>query len=402
MNAAATTVPGPAAIPTVRLTEGALLDAARTNTGLADFGDEADWREGFQRLVQSLNEEARLNAVGRLIAFNELLRHLENRLRVTEDVRRHPEILDVEIVKPLFMVGLPRTGSTIMHDLLAKDPANRVPMTWECHLMSPPAEAATYETDPRIAVCERHFEQTSRALIPEFQALHEMGAHLAQECLMLNAFDFKSIIFANQFRIPGYQHWVENAAQMSVYRTHKRQLQYMQWRNPRERWVLKSTGYHWGLDAICRVYPDARLVMTHRDPLKLIASHCSLVSMACSMGSDEVDRLEIGRMWSASWEDAMRRCVAFRTSGRPEARGVFDMHFPEMLKDQVGMAQRIYEHFDMSMSEEALHRMRSFLEQNPRDRHGTHRYTLEQFGLDRVKERERYRFYQDYFEVAEE
>ena len=381
----------------VKLTEQALLDAARGNTGLADFGDEADWHEGFQRLVQSLNEEARLNAVGRLIAFNELLRHLENRLRVTEDLKRHPGILDVEIVKPLFMVGLPRTGSTIMHDLLAKDPANRVPMTWECHLMSPPAEAASYETDPRIAV-----EQTSRALIPEFQALHEMGALLAQECLMLNAFDFKSIIFANQFRIPGYQSWVENSDPTPVYRTHKRQLQYMQWRNPRERWVLKSTGYHWGLAAICEVYPDARIVMTHRDPLKLIASHCSLVSMACSMGSDEVDRIEIGQMWSRSWEEAMRRGVAFRESGHPVARGAFDMHFAEILKDQVDMAQRIYEHFDIPMSEEALRRMRSFIASNPRDRHGTHRYTLEQFGLDRSKERARYRFYQDYFKVAEE
>lgn len=402
MNTNAATAGPRTGVPEVKLTEQALLDAARSNTGLADFGDEADWREGFQRLVQSLNEEARLNAVGRLIAFNELLRHLENRLRVTEDLRRHPEILDVEIVKPLFMVGLPRTGSTIMHDLLAKDPANRVPMTWECHLMSPPAEAASYETDPRIAVCEQHFEQTSRALIPEFQALHEMGALLAQECLMLNAFDFKSIIFANQFRIPGYQSWVEHSDPTPVYRTHKRQLQYMQWRNPRERWVLKSTGYHWGLAAICEVYPDARIVMTHRDPLKLIASHCSLVSMACSMGSDEVDRLEIGQMWSKSWEEAMRRGVAFRESGHPAARGAFDMHFAEILKDQVGMAQRIYEHFDIPMSMEALHRMRSFIAGNPRDRHGTHRYTLEQFGLDRSKERARYRFYQDYFKVAEE
>lgn len=385
-----------------KLTEQALLETARDKTGHGDFGDEADWREGFQRLVQSLNDEARLNAVGRLIACNELLRHLENRLRVTEDLKRHPEILDVEIVKPLFMVGLPRTGSTIMHDLLAKDPANRVPMTWECHLMSPPAEAASYDTDPRIAICEQHFEQTSRALIPEFQALHEMGALLAQECLMLNAFDFRSIIFANQFRIPAYQSWVENTDPTPVYRTHKRQLQYMQWHNPRERWVLKSTGYHWGLEAICKVYPDARIVMTHRDPLKLIASHCSLVSMACSMGSDEVDRVEIGRMWSKSWEEAMRRGVAFRESGHEAARGAFDMHFAEILKDQVGMAQRIYAHFGMPMSDEARQRMRAFIAGNPRDRHGTHRYTLEQFGLDRATERARYRFYQDYFKVAEE
>ncbi len=386
----------------VQLTEQQLLAAARRNTGLVDFGDDADWREGFQRLVRSLNEEARLNTMGRVIAFNELLRHLENRLRVTEDLRRHPDILNVEIVKPVFMVGLPRTGSTIMHDLLARDPANRVPMTWECHIMSPPAEAATCETDPRIALCEQHFERTSRALIPEFQALHEMGARLAQECLMLNAFDFKSIIFANQFRIPSYQRWVENADQTSLYRTHKRQLQYMQWHNPRERWVLKSTGYHWGLEAICRLYPDARIVMTHRDPLKIIPSHCSLVSMACSMGSEAVDRNEIGQMWSKSWEEAMRRGVVFRESDLPAARGAFDMHFAGIMKDPIGMAQKIYGHFGIPMTDEALRRMRTFIAGNPRDRHGTHRYTLEQFGLDRAKERARYRFYQDYFEVAEE
>lgn len=402
MNTNAAAASGSVELPEVQLTEEALLAAARAKTGLADFGEESDWREGFRRLLQSLNEEARLNPVGRLIAFNELLRHLENRLRVTEDIRRHPEILDVEIVKPLFMVGLPRTGSTIMHDLLAQDPTSRVPLTWECHLMSPPPERASYETDPRIAVCEQHFEQTSRALIPEFQALHEMGARLAQECVMLNAFDFKSVIFANQFRIPSYQRWVETTDQTSVYRTHKRQLQYMQWRNPRDRWVLKSTGYHWGLDAICKVYPDARIVMTHRDPLKLIASHCSLVSMACSMGSDQVDRLEIGRMWSASWEDAMRRGVAFRKGGSSQAQGAFDMHFSEMVKDQVGMACRIYAHFGIPMSDAALERMRRFIASNPKDRHGTHRYTLEQFGLERARERERYRFYQEYFKVAEE
>lgn len=391
-----------AAMPDVTLSEDALLAAVTAKTGLADFGDDADWREGFSLLIRCLNDEARLNKAGRLIAFGELSRHLENRLRVTDDIKRNPDILAVEIRKPVFMMGLPRTGSTIMHDLLAQDPDNRVPLTWECNYMSPPAEAATYETDPRIADCEAHFERTSRLLIPEFQAIHEMGARLAQECLMLNAFDFKSPIFANQFRLPSYQRWVEETDLTSVYRTHKRQLQYMQWHNPRERWVLKSTGYHWGLAAICKVYPDARIIMTHRDPLKLIPSHCSLVAMACSMGSDEVDRNEIGRMWSKSWEEAMRRGVAFRESKVPAARGTFDMHFAEILKDQVGMAQRIYQHFGIPMSDEALRRMRAFIAANPRDRHGTHRYTLEQFGLDRPTERARYRFYQDYFKVAEE
>lgn len=385
--------------PDVELSEQALLATARRNTGLHDFGDESDWKEGFTRLLHSLNDEARLNGVGRLIAFGELLRHLENRLRVTEDIRRNPSILDVEIVKPVFVVGLPRTGSTILHDLLARDPDSRVPMTWECHHMSPPAEAATFDTDPRIAVCEAHFEQTSRALIPEFQAIHEMGALLAQECVMLNAFDFRSVIFANQFRIPSYQSWMETSDHGSVFRTHKRQLQYMQWHNPRARWVLKSTGHLFGLDALYQVYPDAQVIMTHRDPLKLLASHCSLVAMACSMGSDQVDRREIGEMWSVSWERAMRNGVEFRRT-RPEAASIFDMHFAALVRDPLEMVRRIYSHFELPLPPATEQRMQDFITGNPRERHGTHRYRLEDFGLDPVREREHYRFYQDYFGVA--
>ena len=233
-------------IPTVRLDEKSLMEEAMKNTGLSDFGDES-FLEGFRRLLDSLQNEGRLTPIGRLIAHGLVLRNLENRLSVSEDWKRYPEMGKEEIVKPIFVVGLPRTGSTILHDILARDPGNRVPLTWECHRPSPPPERATYETDPRIAECEEYLEQTSRALIPEFQAIHPMGALLAQECVMLQAHDFTSIIFAHQFRIPSYQAWVESTDLSSVYATHRRQLQYMQWRCPGERWVLKSVGHLWGL-----------------------------------------------------------------------------------------------------------------------------------------------------------
>jgi hypothetical protein len=268
--------------------------------------------------------------------------------------------------------------------------------------MSPPPDKATFDSDPRIAACDEHLAQTAGMFIPEFQAIHEMGSLLAQECLMLNAFDFKSIIFANQFHVPSYQRWMESTDLTSVYRTHKCQLQYLQWKNPRERWVLKSVGHLWGLNAIYEIYPDAQVVMTHRDPLKLIASHCSLVSMACSMSSDEVDREEIGAFWSTSWEDAMRKGVAFRESGRPEADAILDVHFADLVKDQVGVARRIYQHFGLDLSRETQQRMQSFIDNNPKDRHGTHTYTAQQFGLDVATERERYRFYQEYFGVKSE
>jgi hypothetical protein len=390
------------AIPEVSLDQPTLMDAAKASTGLDDFGDPDAYQEGLTRLLASLEQEARLNKIGRLIAFHELLRHLENRLCVTRDLKRHPEILEVQIRKPVFVVGLPRTGSTILHDLLARDPRSRVPMTWECHRMSPPPEAASYDSDPRIAESQAHIDQTSGILIPEFKAIHPMGALLAQECVMLQAFDFKSIIFANQFDIPSYQRWMESTDLRSCYETHKRQLQYLQWKNPRDRWVLKSVGHLWGLDALFGVYPDAQVVMTHRDPLKLIASHCSLVRMACSMGSDEVDPVAIGEFWGRTWEDAMRKGIAFRSSGRPEAEGIFDMHFAELVKDPIGMVRRIYDHFGIPRDTDAEARMQAFLADHQPGKHGAHHYTLEQFGLDAEQERERFRFYQDYYRVATE
>jgi hypothetical protein len=388
-----------AGVPDVCLEEASLLDEARKNTGLDDFGDPI-FRDGLGRLLDSLEQQARLTPIGRLIAHGEVLRHLENRLRVTADWKRWPEMAEVAIEKPIFVVGLPRTGSTTLHDLFAQAQDNRVPLTWECHRPSPPPERASYDSDPRIAECQNHFDITSDALIPEFKAIHPMGALLAQECVMLQAFDFMSIIFANQFRIPSYQLWVEAADLRPSYATHRRQLQYMQWRCPGKRWVLKSVGHLWGLEALFDVYPDARVVMTHRDPLKLIASHCSLVSMACSMGSDRVDDAEIGREWGQSWEGAMRRGIAFRESGKVPANSFFDMHFPEFIQDPVAMLRRIYQHFGLDLSSADEERISSFLAENPPGKYGKHSYSLERFGLDPAEQRERYRFYQEYYEVA--
>jgi hypothetical protein len=393
--------PGFSDIPVVKIDEKSLMDEARKNTGLSDFGDDV-FLEGFRRLMDSLENDAELNPIGRLIAHGMVLRNLENRLTVAEDWKRYPEIGREEILRPVFVVGLPRTGSTILHDLMAQDPDNRVPMTWECHRPSPPTERATFETDPRIAECEAYLAQTSGALIPEFQAIHPMGARLAQECVMLQAHDFMSIIFTHQYRVTSYQAWMESTDLSSVYATHRKQLQYMQWHCPGVRWVLKSVGHLWGLDRIFETYPDARVVMTHRDPLKLIASHASLVSMACSMGSDAVDPHEVGRRWSKSWEGAMQKGIAFRESGTVSADRFFDLHFAEFVKDPVAMARKIYTHFGLEFGEGAEARMRGFLAENPQGKHGVHTYRLDQFGLDPEAERERFRFYQEYYGIESE
>jgi hypothetical protein len=189
---------------------------------------------------------------------------------------------------------------------------------------------------------------------------------------------------------------------LSVYATHKRQLQYMQWRCPRERWVLKAVGHLWGLKEIFEIYPDARIVQTHRDPLKFIASLTSLMSLGLSMTSEQVDSHAVGVQWAESWVKALEKTIAFRNSGIVEEGRFFDVHYHESMKDPVAMVGKIYQHFGIDFSEVAEHRMRDFLAVNPKDKHGVHQYSLEKFGLDPKAERENYRFYTERFGVEEE
>ncbi|MBW2269078.1 MAG: sulfotransferase [Deltaproteobacteria bacterium] len=383
------------------LTEKSLLEEAVRNTGLTDFGDDV-FREGLCVLLDSLEGEARLHDFGRLFAHKEILRHLENRLRVTEDWKRYPEMAEVEIVAPIFVVSLPRSGSTILHELLAQDPTSRFVATWECNLVSPPAEAASYESDPRIAEWEREIARTHGSEVPDFEGMHPMGARLPEECLTVMALDFKSQVFAYQFNVPSYEAWLEQQDLHSVYATHRRQLQYMQWRCPRERWVLKAVGHLWALEEIFDVYPDARVVQTHRDPLKVLPSLTSLLSMGLGMTTDAVDAQAIAMQWAESWVEALRKALAFRSSGSVDEKRFFDVHYLRSVDDPVAMVGRIYAHFGISLSEEARRRMRDFLALSPKDKHGVHHYSLEEFGLDPAAERERYRFYTESFGVEAE
>ena len=230
-------------VPLVRLDEERLLTEATRRTGLSDFGDE--WfRDPLRRLLDAYEKEAALTTLGRLIARNDILRLLENRLRLIDTWKRHPEILSTPICQPIVIIGLPRTGTTILHELLAQDPANRVPLTWEVMHPWPPPERATYVSDPRIAQVAKHFSRIDQVL-PGFQAIHPMGAQLPQECVALMAHDFATMIYHTTNSVPSYQAWLEAADLRPVYASHRQQLQYLQWRCAGDRWVLKSPGHLW-------------------------------------------------------------------------------------------------------------------------------------------------------------
>jgi hypothetical protein len=387
-------------VPLVDLRPAALFDRARRLTGLSDFGDPF-FREPMRVLLDAFETEAELTVLGRVIARTDMVRLLQNRLRLADVLNHHPEIADGEVRQPIFIVGMPRTGTTILHELMAQDPANRVPMTWEVMHPWPPPERDTYETDPRIRIVEKHFGGVDR-LIPGFKSMHPMGAQLPQECVALTAHDFASMLFSTTHYVPSYQAWLDRADLRWVYAAHRRQLQYLQWRCPADRWVLKSPGHLWALDALLAIYPDARIVQTHRDPLKVIASVANLIALLRSMSSDHIDRAAIGAEWTARLADGMQRSMDVRDHLPVDAAPVFDMHFADFIRDEIGVVRRIYEHFGMELTLDAEQRMRRFLAHNPRDKHGAHRYVLEDAGLDAETERARYRVYQERFGIESE
>jgi hypothetical protein len=318
------------------------------------------------------------------------------------DVRkRHPEIDAGAIRRPLFVLGLPRTGTSILHELLAQDPGSRVPMSWEVMHPFPPPERATFETDPRIEAVDRHLAGIDR-LVPDFKKMHPMGARLPQECVALTAHDFASMLFHTTHDVPSYQRWLETADLRWVYASHRRQLQYLQWRCPAERWVLKSPGHLWALEALLAIYPDACIVQTHRDPLKVIASLVSLVTLLRSLASDRIAPLAIAADWTARLAAGLEHTMAVRARGLLPPERILDVAFGELVRDEIAMVRRIYAHFGMPLSAEAEARMRRFLAGNPADKHGRHTYTLAAAGLDPVAERRRYAAYQERFAVASE
>jgi hypothetical protein len=378
-----------------------LLEAARQQTGLADFGEDS-FREGLDRLVESLESEARLSVIGRFIARQDLVGHLSNRLQLVDWHRRYPEIGDLPIRRPIFIVGQGRTGTTILHELLALDPNNRVPLTWETDFPFPPPERAQYTSDPRIARSQSRIDR-SESLIPDFKRMHRMGARVPQECVRITASDCKSAIFTATWRVPAYTRWLLDEADLSsTYALHRKTLQLLAWRCPGERWVLKSPGHLWCLDAVLDEYPDACFIQTHRDPLRILSSLASLEMVLRKMSSDSNIPVEIAREWSGWLARSYDRSVDFRESGRiPDSR-VADLQFREFIADPIPVVRKIYDRFDLDLLPETEARMLSYLRENPSDRDGAHKHRLEETGLDIDEERARVKRYQEYFDVPTE
>lgn len=361
-----------------------LLRAARDQTGLADFGGD-DYREPLERLVTALNTEARLNDFGRIRAQMTINAGLATRLQIVDYLEGHPEVRQERVQQPVFIVGLPRTGTTALHHMLNQDSGNRTLRLWEAQDPVPPPETASYTTDPRIAR-QREGVALTETFMPGFTATHLLAAEEPDECYMLLNRNFMSVEYSALFHIPSYANWLyANLCARDSYAWHKLQLQLLQFRHP-GRWVLKAPFHQLGLAEILRYYPDAIIVQTHRAPMTLVASGCSFSEVLRRSVSDQVDRRQIGRDWMDMLDIYTRSFEADRARLEPQFPGQFlDLHHDEFVADPWPGIEAIYGLRGAPLAAEGRTAMENWLADHPRGKHGVHQYRLEDYGLARAE-----------------
>jgi hypothetical protein len=377
-----------------------LMEAAVAETGLEDFGP-SDFVTRLEVLCDSLRSEARLNNAGLLAQSLFLGGLLRNRLLLEDLVMHHPEILDEQISKPIIICGLPRTGTTHLHNLISCDPALRSLPYWESlePVLADRERPAAGAQDPRLERTDMALSFVNTAM-PEFKRMHEMTVDHVHEEIQLLAIDFSTMLFETIAPIPSWRDHYLARDQRSSYAYLKKILQVLQWSRGGSRWVLKSPQHLEQFPALLDIFPDATFVVTHRDPVSVTASMLTMLAYSARLGHDPVDTEWIGRYWSDRLEGMLKACVQFRDV-LPVPQTI-DMHFDAFMADDVAMVRRIYDLADQPFTDEVASSMAQFMEDHPRGRHGGLLYDLAEFGIGGAELQKSLAFYVDRFGISEE
>jgi hypothetical protein len=387
----------------------ALLGEARARLGVADGGiddfccDEFDANgliEPLDRVLRALEHEAELTLIGRWMARRFLLRLLEVRLQLMAYLHADPGVRDEPIERPLFIAGAPRSGTTLLYELIASDPALRAPLGWELLRPLPPPDAdpARRATDPRIALADRELV-LPQTVVSDLLAMHVYGGNKPKECVSAMSFAFLSEEFTGRYHVPSYEDWLERCDMTPAYQMHRLVLQILQRRTGAAAWVLKSPVHLRTLPTLFDVYPDAQVAVTHRDPLTVLASLTSLIATLRYAHSDVVDFERIGDAHAKKYRRGFDALVRWSEQKRlPEAR-LHHIRYADFVRDPRAMVRELYARFERPLDETHL---ASISASRTRSEHGPHDYAFSDLGLDPDAERSHYHRYQTYFSVPPE
>jgi hypothetical protein len=357
----------------------AMMGEAETATGLSDWGSDL-FRRPLEVLIQDLNTEAQLTGLGAKRAYSRLSDTLRQRLMLVEDRKRFPGIAEERIEAPIFVAGLPRAGTTFFHNILSADPDNRSPATWEIMYPSPPPEEATYDTDPRIEAAQAAL-QFEGFMEPQLQAVHPFDARRPEECNFLWELSFLTVNYSAWWNVPNYTALFYETDPVLVYEEEKQALQHLQHHFRRKRWVLKTPAHNPWLEQLFTVFPDARVVLCHRDPAKIIASLSKNLAIWRAIFSDNVPPGAFGMLELQA--KGLAKIARFREQPAFTDR-FFDAHYLAVQADPIGELKRCYAQFGVDFSPEREAVISGWLEA---DRAGhakgpRHTYALDDYGLD--------------------
>lgn len=374
-----------------------LIAAAVAGVDSTDFGGDS-WREGLDVITAAVQGEANPSAAGAVAFEAQAVQFLTNRLEINRWYAEHPEIDDEEITPPIFSVGMVRTGTTALSFLLDEDPDTRSLLHWQAMFPCPPPETAHLADDGRIARAEAEMGLTG--MMSADRAKMESLPDGPAECLFLLGMDFKSGHFEGMYNVPSYHEWLFAQDLTSAYEWHRRCLKLLQWRAPTDRWSLKFPSHMIDLDALVRVYPDAQFVTTHRDPVRSIASVCSLVGGGASFFCAAPDPEYLGRQWSTIVAEQLRRYLDFRD--RVDDHRFVDIDHRELVRAPMATLERTYTELGIELTDAARRGFARRIESNPKGVYGAHAYDPDTYGLDTRALAEQFTEYYERFGVERE
>ncbi len=374
-----------------------LMRRAAQSAGRAGFSDPS-FIEPLRRLLAAYQNEADLSLFGWFAVRWDISRCLVNLLRLDEEEERSPDILRIPVKSPVFVTGMPRSGTTFFHMLLAQDPGNRVPLCWQTIYPYPRRDAAS--PDSRAALVQRQFK-TFESLTPELHKLHPLTAQMPQECTEITGQVFQSQRYDTTHFVPSYQAWLNAAGHERAFKFHKRFLQHLQAQSGPGQWILKCPDHVFTLDALLSVYPDARFVFVHRDPMSVLPSVAKLTELLRRPFTRSLDKRQIGRQVVDRW---VQGAELIQSSGnRPDLRGrIFHVHYKNLVCDPLSSLAGFYEYFGLPFGQAAKARIRDFIERTPRGGYFLNAYSFEEFGLDPSGLRDRFKAYISAFDIPDE